>query len=85
MPPLPVPGRTAPAAATLMIAAIGALLLGGGAIYVFYRGRAAVLAPDAARGSDRSLDVPDAPLGAGVAPDVAPPQDAAAPEAAPAG
>jgi hypothetical protein len=60
-----------------MLAAIGALLLGGGAIYVFYKGRAAVLAPDAARGSDRSLDIPDAPLGAGVVPDVAPPPDAA--------
>ncbi len=42
-----VPGRDAPRQGTIVVAGIGALALAGGAIYVFYSGRAAVLAPDA--------------------------------------
>jgi serine/threonine-protein kinase len=47
MPKIEIPGRKAPSRAFLVIAAIGAVVLGLGAIYVFMRGRAAVLRPDA--------------------------------------
>jgi len=45
--PLQLPGRAAPTAALLLFAGIGAFGLAGGAVYVFYNGRAAVMRPDA--------------------------------------
>jgi serine/threonine protein kinase len=86
LPPLQLPGRTAPTAGLLLIAALGALALGGAAIFVFYQGRGAVLRPDAAP-RDAALDLPDAPSapgiatgsGAGALPDAAAPSSAAPP------
>ncbi len=43
-----LPGRAAPTAALLLFAGIGAFGLAGGAVYVFYKGRDAVMRPDAA-------------------------------------
>ena len=65
LPPLQLPGRTAPTTGVLLIAAVGALVLGGAAIFVFYQGRSAVLRPDAAP-RDAALDLPDAPSAPGV-------------------
>jgi serine/threonine protein kinase len=45
--PIQLPGRGPPAAALLLLAGVGAVGLAGGAVYVFYNGRAAVLRPDA--------------------------------------
>ena len=45
--PLQLPGRGPPPAALLLFAGLGALGLAGGAVYVFFNGRAAVLRPDA--------------------------------------
>jgi serine/threonine-protein kinase len=68
-PPLQLPGRTAPTAGLLLLAALGALALGGAAVFVFYQGRSAVLRPDAAP-RDAALDLPDAPSApAGALPD----------------
>jgi hypothetical protein len=47
-PRLELPGRDSPTRRSLVLAALGTLALAGGAIYMFYRGRAAVLQPDAA-------------------------------------
>jgi hypothetical protein len=44
--PIQLPGRGAPTAALLLIAGIGAFGLAGGAVYVFFNGRAAVLRSD---------------------------------------
>ena len=72
-PPLPVPGQTAPATGVLVIAGVGALILGGASIYVFYQGRGAIERPDAATRQDASLEpAPDAAWPDAVAPDAAP-------------
>jgi serine/threonine-protein kinase len=86
LPPFQLPGRTAPTAGLLLLAALGALVLGGAAIFVFYQGRGAVLRPDAAP-RDAALDLPDASFApsltpgpdAGAQPDVAAPSGAAPP------
>jgi serine/threonine protein kinase len=44
-PPIQLPGRTPPSTGLLLIAALGAVGLGAAAIYVFYHGRGAALAP----------------------------------------
>jgi hypothetical protein len=51
-PPLVLPGRVAPTGALLVIAAIGSLILGAAAIYVFFKGRGAIERPDAASRRD---------------------------------
>jgi serine/threonine-protein kinase len=75
-PPLGVPGRNAPSRGALVLAGLGALGLGVAAVYVFYRGRAAVLRDDAAVAiavtDARAPDAPRAP------PDVAPERSDAA-------
>ncbi|HEX3761935.1 MAG TPA: protein kinase [Kofleriaceae bacterium] len=70
-PTLQLPGRTAPPTGLLLLAAIGALALGGGALFAFYQGRAAVLRPDAAPRRD-TTELPDA----ATAPSTASPADA---------
>ena len=84
LPPLQLPGRTAPTAALLLLAALGALALGGAAIFVFYQGRGAVLRPDAAPRRDAARDLPDTPAAPGLAAssDAGAPPDAAAPSSA---
>jgi serine/threonine-protein kinase len=87
LPPLQLPGRTAPTAGLLLVAALAALVLGGAAIFVFYQGRGAVLRPDAVPRRDAALDLPDAPSapggapgsGDGALPDAAAPSSAAPP------
>jgi eukaryotic-like serine/threonine-protein kinase len=80
-PPLQLPGRAAPTAGLLLVAALGAAALGGAAIFVFYQGRAAALRPDAAPRRDAALALSPAmlPPDAEPAPDAAPPADAADP------
>jgi serine/threonine protein kinase len=72
-----LPGRTAPSSALLVLAGLGALGLGGAAVYVFFTGREAILRPDAgvpARPDAGVIVPPDAPIDA-----PPPPVDAAAP------
>ena len=71
--PVLLPGRGPPAAALLLLAGLGAVGLAGGAVYVFYNGRAAVLRPDAPPRPDAHVFY--------VEPDDAAPDDAA-PDAA---
>jgi serine/threonine-protein kinase len=71
LPPLTLPGRAAPTTGLLIAAAVGALVLGGAAIVVFFQGSRAVLRPDAAPRRDPGLDLPAS------APDAALPPDAA--------
>ena len=68
-------GRLPPSRALLVFAAIGAMVLGFGALYVFYKGRSAVMRPDAMPKYDApdyafepdaidppdAIDLPDAP------------------------
>ena len=73
-PTLQLPGRGPPAGGLLVIAALGAMALGGGAIFVFYQGRGAVLRPDAAPRRD-AADLP----GAAIAPSAGAPPDPGGP------
>ncbi len=91
-PPVNIPGRTAPARRSLVLAAIGSLVLGGLALYVFLHGRGAVLRPDAgpyydapyyafepdARGGPPADASPAGAIDAATADAVAAPSDAAA-------
>jgi len=74
--PLPVPGRNAPSMQLLVMMGLGMLALGAAAIFVFFRGRDAVLATD----RDAAV-VADAPA---LVLDTAPPVDAAVADAPPA-
>ncbi len=62
-PPLPVPGRHPPSRAGLVLAAIGTIALGIGAVYVFSRGRNSIMKPDAQPKLDAPFYMfePDAP------------------------
>ena len=84
-PPLQLPGRAAPTTSLLVLAALGALVLGGAAIFVFYQGRASVMRPDAAPRRDAALAPPDAAASSSAVPPAdAPTGDAALPvDAAP--
>jgi serine/threonine protein kinase len=55
-PKLPVPGRAPPSRAALIVLGFGGLALAGGALYVFYQGRSAVLGRDAAVAIDAPPD-----------------------------
>jgi eukaryotic-like serine/threonine-protein kinase len=60
--PTPHPGRVPPAGSLLAVAGAGALLLGGAAVFVFFRGSGAVLRPDASgRDAPALFDVDAAP------------------------
>jgi len=75
LPPLTLPGRAPPTTGLLIAAAVGALALGGAAIFAFFQGGAAVLRPDAAPevAPDPRLAGPDAAVALGA------PVDAGAP------
>jgi serine/threonine-protein kinase len=68
-PPLPVPGRNPPSMAMLFVMAIGMIVLGGITVYVFFRGREAVLLS----GRDAAIDVANMPTDADVEIDAPPP------------
>ena len=73
-PPLELPGRAAPSSSLLTMAAIGALVLGGAAIFMFFQGRAGALRPDAQLPREAAALAPDAALAPlAAAPDAAPP------------
>ncbi|MBV8758761.1 MAG: serine/threonine protein kinase [Deltaproteobacteria bacterium] len=81
-PPMPVPGRNPPSRAALVVLGLGGLALGGGALYVFYQGRSAVLGRDAAVDAaidagrvDAAIDAPGDAAG-DAAPDAPQPADA---------
>ncbi len=70
-PTLPVPGRNPPSRAALVVLGFGGLALAGGALYVFYQGRSAVLGHDAAvdapsRPDAAAIDAPSRPDAAAV-------------------
>ncbi|HSN26880.1 MAG TPA: protein kinase [Kofleriaceae bacterium] len=77
-PTLPVPGRNPPSRAALVVLGFGGLALAGGALYVFYQGRSAVLGHDAAIDAPRDAAAIDTRT-----PDTAPGPDAAPVDAAP--
>lgn len=81
-PPIPVPGRTPPSRAFLVVMGLGGIGLAGAAIYVFYQGRSQILGRDAA--IDAPVDAAViAPIDAApdAAPIDAPPVDAPPPRA----
>ncbi|HEU4730184.1 MAG TPA: PEGA domain-containing protein, partial [Kofleriaceae bacterium] len=87
-PPVQLPGRVPPSAALLVLAGIGALALGGAALFVFFQGREAVLRPDASPRHDARIVLPPgpepAPDAAEPPADAPPPVDAGAPAILPA-
>jgi serine/threonine-protein kinase len=91
-PALPVPGRTPPSRGLLVLLALGTLALGGGALFVFLKGRAQHAEPDAPLAVPGAADAAPAPPGDAADADApatpadadapATPADAAAPAAA---
>ena len=84
--PTPRPGRGPPPGSLLALAGIGAILLGGAAVLVFFRGSEAALRPDAPPRRDARFAAPDidavpatVPADAGDARDALPPADAGPP------